>query len=189
MIIKYENKFEKFSQGIFEIKREDKKIQLAKSELLEINKFNVAEKGRLALESLLILAEDDDVEVIKKMMQSEYICYSIANDIFENLSIDYDNLLHSVTEDYIKNMKIVYSRIKEIVDNNFLNDISLESMYQCSNEVENFNILIYAEDETQASEIAKEYFLDSALENDFKIIRMDGKNKITHFDCDYLLTK
>ena len=86
-------------------------------------------------------------------------------------------------------MKLTYSKIKEIVDNSFLNDINLDNLYQCYNEVEDFNILIYAEDEIQAFEIAKKYFLDSALENDFKINKLDGNNKITHFDCDYLITK
>ena len=54
------------------------------------------------------------------------------------------------------------------------------------NETENFNVLICANEEKEAQEIADEYAMDAGLEGEFIICDFDMD---TCIDCDYILTE
>ena len=64
----------------------------------------------------------------------------------------------------------------------------LTNLFIGYNEEEDFRILIMAEDEATASEIAEEYCVDSKLEGHFEILECDDDIGELHFDCDYVVS-
>ena len=61
----------------------------------------------------------------------------------------------------------------------------IKGLFVGYNETEDFRVLICAEDESEAQEIANQYRCDSKLEGEFKIGELEGNER---FDCDYVLT-
>lgn len=65
--------------------------------------------------------------------------------------------------------------------------IDMNNLWVGYNKVENFQVLICANDEEEAQIIANEYKSDSNFEGDFTISEFTNPN--TTFDCDYILCK
>ena len=68
-----------------------------------------------------------------------------------------------------------------------ITDIS--GLYVARNDLENFNILVCAQDEEEAMDLAVTYFFEGNFEHharrDITISEFDDIN--THFDCDYII--
>lgn len=64
----------------------------------------------------------------------------------------------------------------------------LSGLYVVKNEKENFTILVVALDYQEATEIAKDYFIDSDM-NYEELSVCDFSDINTQFDCDYIITQ
>ena len=65
----------------------------------------------------------------------------------------------------------------------------ISGLYVAHNHPENFNILVCAQDEEEAKELAVGYFFEGNFPNhdpgDIEISEFNDVN--THFDCDYII--
>ena len=64
----------------------------------------------------------------------------------------------------------------------------LSGLYVVKNEKENFTILVAALDYQEATELAKDYFIDSDM-NYEELSVYDFSDINTQFDCDYIITQ
>lgn len=64
----------------------------------------------------------------------------------------------------------------------------LSGLYVVKNEKENFTILVAALDYQEATEIAKDYFIDSDMSYE-ELSVCDFSDINTQFDCDYIITQ
>lgn len=64
----------------------------------------------------------------------------------------------------------------------------LSGLYVVKNEKENFTILVAALDYQEATELAKDYFIDSDMNyEELSVCEFSDIN--TQFDCDYIITQ
>jgi predicted nucleic acid-binding Zn ribbon protein len=61
----------------------------------------------------------------------------------------------------------------------------INNIWSAYNKDQNFRMLVVAEDENEAYEIAKEYGKDAGIDGEFEITTADIN---AHYDCDYILT-
>lgn len=65
----------------------------------------------------------------------------------------------------------------------------LSNLWIARNKTEDFNILVVANCENEALDIAKDYAKDAKLTMDWTVTPVDDENaKTTRFDCDYAIT-
>ena len=62
----------------------------------------------------------------------------------------------------------------------------LQNLYVCYNKIADFTIRLCAYSELDASILAKEYRIDSALDSKFEIKELENIDN-THFDWDYVI--
>ena len=65
--------------------------------------------------------------------------------------------------------------------------MSFTNLFIGYNREEDFRILICADDEIIARELAEEYRVDAGLEDKFEIEELADEVVAMHFDCDYVI--
>lgn len=103
------NNMKSFENEGFKIKRDGQVFTLTPQEMSEFRYLNEALNGKSCLECYNTDSEED-LEIVERMMQDEDICYSIREDILDNLSEDSGALEADVIEDHINRMRSAYER-------------------------------------------------------------------------------
>ena len=67
-----------------------------------------------------------------------------------------------------------------------MSNLWVQNLWIGYNRTENFRILICADDENEAYEVAEGYRLDAKLEGEFKIFEPDAIDNV-YFDCDHVI--
>lgn len=95
------NTLESFEKG-FNIVRNGDIITLTAEEMRDFRYLEKAIIGRDCLENYKYWADDEDKDIIDKMMNDENICFNIEDDILEIVFEDVSMIEQEVIEDYIE---------------------------------------------------------------------------------------
>lgn len=101
------NTMESFEKEGYKIERDGQVFTLTSEEMNEFRYLNEALNGKSCLECYNTDSEED-LEIVERMMQDEDICYSISEDILDNLGEDSGALEADVIEDHINKMRNAY---------------------------------------------------------------------------------
>lgn len=95
------NTMESFVKG-FNIIRNGEIITLTVEEMRDFKYLEKVIIGRDCLENYKYWADDEDKDIIDKMMNDENICFNIEDDILDSIFEDVSIIEQEVIEDYIK---------------------------------------------------------------------------------------
>jgi len=94
------NTMDTFGNG-FRIERDGKIFTLTEEEMSDFRYLDQATTGRCCLE--FYSCNDDEKEIIDKMMKDEEVCYNIEDDVLSFIFEDCEKIERIVIKDYIKN--------------------------------------------------------------------------------------
>lgn len=95
------NTMESFVKG-FNIIRNGEIITLTAEEMRDFKYLEKVIIGRDCLENYKYWADDEDKDIIDKMMNDENVCFNIEDDILDSIFEDVIMITQEVIEDYIK---------------------------------------------------------------------------------------